>query len=629
MACCTSLLARRIMLWYILLGSLVIVPLTLNVGLGCRFMNIIETSSSFQQAAVIQGLGAFNVAAYDREGFGGAAGSNNFLGCIDYPLFWHEATSNDITFTTTRIATGFLLAFTALATFICIWLQCFSKHGKSHLWNVMKVLYVGALISQGVMYTVFASDVCSTDGYNDNEQQQCSTGSDGIVGAFNFIVLLGMVIATFNSLPPRNPVFQCWGRGDYSDDDDYDDDHDDGSSTTEEDEVMRRFKSFGEVGQKSVSAVDNESVSLFGGSSRMSRKSGKSRKSLKMKMTEEDDIISAAENGHASASGASIGVGASLGANESVGSKSHQSRAVAVNAAGVVPVVGAGARVTTEKEEEAPVANGSVASSKKSSKSAKSIASSKKPKKAKSDAVVVTTVTSMDSASAASGKSGRSGSTLQPYPAKYLPKKNKFRDNDNDNDSESVPIPTARLHLSLPPKTDEIPIDSILSKSSNGSTKSVDVANFISQLVEMTELAEGGRRVKTDEQENQVEIIDEYPNVAGKQIDSSPNSDVVKIRTEYYDMGARTTKEITHQDGSRTIVTTIVAVDPAETQQREAVDAPVEVTNSLGSISAGSIPSVNSSKYRVLNAMSSETPTIFKKSSKDKDRALGQGELNL
>lgn len=325
----------------------------------------------------------------------------------------------------------------------------------------------------------------------------------------------------------------------------------------------------------------------------------------------------------------SIGVGASLGANESVGSKSHQSRAVAVNAAGVVPVVGAGARVTTEKEEEAPVANGSVASSKKSSKSAKSIASSKKPKKAKSDAVVVTTVTSMDSASAASGKSGRSGSTLQPYPAKYLPKKNKFRDNDNDNDSESVPIPTARLHLSLPPKTDEIPIDSILSKSSNGSTKSVDVANFISQLVEMTELAEGGRRVKTDEQENQVEIIDEYPNVAGKQIDSSPNSDVVKIRTEYYDMGARTTKEITHQDGSRTIVTTIVAVDPAETQQREAVDAPVEVTNSLGSISAGSIPSVNSSKYRVLNAMSSETPTIFKKSSKDKDRALGQGELNL
>lgn len=110
-----------------------------------------------------------------------------------------------------------------------------------------------------------------------------------------------------------------------------------------------------------------------------------------------------------------------------------------------------------------------------------------------------------------------------------------------------------------------------------------------------------------------------------KKIDSSPNSDVVKIRTEYYDMGARTTKEITHQDGSRTIVTTIVAVDPAETQQREAVDAPIEVTNSVGSIASAS-----SSKYQVLNAMSSETPTIFKRSSKDKDKkALGQGELNL
>lgn len=96
----------------------------------------------------------------------------------------------------------------------------------------------------------------------------------------------------------------------------------------------------------------------------------------------------------------------------------------------------------------------------------------------------------------------------------------------------------------------------------------------------------------------------------------------MKIRTEYYDMGSRTTKEITHQDGSCTIVTTIVA-DSATTQQREPVDAPIKMAES-----AGSIPSTNSSKYQVLETMSSETPTIFKGSGEVK-QALGQGELRL
>ena len=160
--------------------------------------------------------------------------------------------------------------------------------------------------------------------------------------------------------------------------------------------------------------------------------------------------------------------------------------------------------------------------------------------------------------------------------------------------------------------------------ASNSSNISVERANFIDQLVEMTDLSEGGRRVKTEERGGQLEIIDEYPKEAGEEIESSPSSDIVKIRTEYYDLGSRTTKEITHRDGSCTIVTVIVADESSVTNQREAEETPIEATGS-----AGTINSTNSSKYEVLERVSSETSsTIYQGPGKDK-QALGQGALCL
>ncbi|VEU34802.1 unnamed protein product [Pseudo-nitzschia multistriata] len=506
--------------------------------MGCRFVTISGEDQS-------QSLGAFNFAVYDGEEVGG--GSNNFLGCVSNSEFWKQETSNDIGFLANRIASALLLAFTVLATIICTCLQCFSKHGKSHLWNVMRVLYLGAMVSQGAMYIVFASDLCTG---GDGTEQLCFVGTTGIVGMFNFVLLFGMVVATFNSLPPRNPVFQCWGS-----DADYESD-DDGSTEEEEDEVMRKFKSFGEAGHSaSISAVENDSVSLFGGS----RMSKKSRRSVRSKTLDDEDAVSKAEKGLSSA-----GSG-----RQSIGS--------------------------TGKKD-----SGSVVSS----KSLKSSAS----EKSKKPVPGVTAVPTADSASVSSGKSGRSASKFMPFVSKYMSKDSKSGDNES--------VASGRSKMSSGSNIDEMHTDSLLSKSSNFSTKSQEMANFISQLIEMTELNEGGRRVKADEQENKVQIVDEYPKEEGKEIESSPSSDVVKIRTEYYDLGSRTTKEITHRDGSCTIVTTILG-DTAIVQPKQAVDAPIQVAASAGSIS-------DSSKYKVLKTMSSEdTSTILKQ------KAVGQGEFAL
>jgi hypothetical protein len=522
--------------WYILLGTFVIFPLTFNVGLGCRFLNV-----GFEDEDEIQSFGAFNVAIYDPE----TRGNNKFLGCVGLSQFWQEETNYDLGFTIVRVTSALMMGFTTLATLICVCLQCFSKSGKSHLWSIMRVCYIGATISQAVMYSIFASDMCKTDDDDDDSNfdafialnltnKKCSPGHTGITGVINFALLFGMVLATFNSLPPRNPVFQCWGS------DMEDDDLSDDGSTSEEDSVMRKWKELGH------SIDQDDSVSLFGGS-RMSRKS---RKSVK-------------------------------GDEESQKTK------------GSLP---------SKFEKYAVAEEGSVASA----KSSKSAVSKK------------------------SHKSSTSVSTARSI-AKYLKKKaaddNKSVTSSKSNKSAiSKAVHEAQL---LEPSDSKVSASDFGLKSmSSASGSTLEVTNFVLQLISMTELKEGGRRVKIADLENQVEIVDEYPKKKGGDIESSPSSDIAAVRTEFYELGSRTTKEITHSDGSKTVVTTILvenglenATMASQDERPRLLEPPVELMHS-----AGSIDSYKSSKYEVVPCNSSVT--TYKGLGKKKE-VLGQGDLCL
>ena len=539
--------------WYILVASFVILPLTLTVGFGCRFLNV-----GFENQDEVESFGAFNVAIYDPQ----SRASNNFLGCVRPSQYWQEETSYDLGFTVLKIASSFMLAFTFLASIICICVQCFSKHGKTRLWGLMRFAYIGAAASQGVMYTVFISDLCQEDEDSDDDSEfagflsfnlgdkKCSPGQSGILGVINFALLFGMVIATFVSMPPRNPVFQCWG-GDIE----WDDEDSEEGDTSEEDSDR----------------VDvDDSVSLF------------DRKSLKSMMSVlSDDAASAAEKGLDT---------------KSVSSKSKKSTKSVPSADEKYKVVeettdGASAKAS-EKEVEGVVE------------------------------AVVETVESGPSAAQSENSKKRFSAFASLF------RRNKATDKYAVNEEQQI----ITSEGSLLGRTGLNTMSSAMSSANSAcSGATIEITNFVIQLIEMTELEKGGRRVKISNDDNQVEIVDEYPKVPGGVIKTS-DSDVAQVRTEFYDLGSRTIKTITHKDGSKTVMTTIVVESGNDSMTitsnlpPPSYPQPKDALVNANSADA-SIDTPLSSKYQVTKNGSASV-TTYQGNGKNRE-ILKQGDLAL
>jgi hypothetical protein len=460
--------------WYILLVSFVVFPLTLDLSLGCQFI-IIGSVTDDQGRQENQALGLFNSAVYDET-------DGSFLGCVDFSITLKEQT-NDAGFRLSRFAGGFMLTFTIMATLLCICVQCFSKSGKSWLWNAMRFSYTGACLCQGFMYAIFSSDICTSF---EGEDSQCWLGRNGVAGVFNFALLLGMVVATFYSFPPRHPVFQCWGS-------DLDRSAEEGS-TEEEDEELQKQK--GKEVDTSANESMNESVSLFGNSrasrsvkstrsvkSNHSTKSSKSRLaadetklSVKESRTDDDDKYSAAESG-------------SLREDRMVRS--------------IEPAVNG------EEAVQAGTTTGSLAGS----------IGSMASRMWKSDKKT-------DLASKSQGSDNQSAGSSFKGVSKRISK---------------IETAIGRVDHAKTVVPSDVQPSPVMSS-----------VNLI--------LADPAARAKSYPIDHRIEIVDEYPAKAGEGLNaphSSDGPDVVRVRTEYYDQGSRTTKEVTHHDGSRTVVTII------------------------------------------------------------------------
>ena len=216
----------------------------------------------------LQGLGLFKRAYYDPE-------DGKFLGCVDYSKSWLELT-NDTPFKVGRIVGTTMALFATIASIICLTIQCFSKHGKTRFWGVMRWTYLLAFLSQGGTSYLFFADICENF---DGKDSTCVIGSNGIAAISNAVFLFGMVVASCCSLPPRNPVFRLW----YSNPD-YDTDN---ADSYDEDD------SGDDIEKGSKKNDDNDSVSLFGGSVKSSR----SRKSNKGNFSSQNSVVSKAPKG--------------------------------------------------------------------------------------------------------------------------------------------------------------------------------------------------------------------------------------------------------------------------------------------------------------------------------------------
>jgi len=433
------------------------------------------------------------------------------------------------------------------------------------------------------MYAVFASDICKEDYDEDDDDsfkgfllfnlgdKKCRPGHSGVLGMLNFALLVGMVVATCNSLPPRNPVFQCWG-GDI----DWDEESEDGSTSEEDSDRIRSMESI------------DDSVSLF--SSRMSRKSGRTLVKVK------EDSVSVAEKGFSGYSVAEKSV-----ASKSIAEKSKMSIASKQEKYDVIEE--ASVKSAPVDIDEATVGSKSTAKSKSMIPGIGKFLMKKK---------------------AAAADNERVAASMKSTPLDTVDETKLEEHNINSEGSQIGDVLKTMSSAGL---------NTMSSGLSVASGATLEVTNFVLQLIEMTEVEDGGRRVKMADNDNEVEIVDEYPKVAGGKIESC-DSDVAVVRTEFYDLGSRTIKTITHQDGSKTVVTTIHVEDGAAESVRsmktsntqppsypKLLEPPVEMA-----YSAASIDSHNSSKYNITAGPSSVT--TYPGTGKKKDM-LGHGDLAL
>jgi len=485
MTCLNSTAARRFLLWYILIVSVIVLPLTMISSLGCRFVLVqpqsVANSSSSTWSSILDSssnddvtsFGFFKTAVFEEELSSDGSGGGSFLGCVAYSQFWTEQTY-DRTFLAVRYMAGGLMTLCLLATFICLCLQCCSKSGKSVMWGVMRLSYLVAMLCQGAVYFIFSSQMCTT---LEGEPSQCYLGRDGIIGAFNFIFLFGMVVATFQSFPPVHPVFQCWGASDLQDYDDYDDEFvRTGTMDGDEDQVP------GDDVEMGGSASDNMSVSLFSGA--------RSVAGIKSILSKKDSY--------------SIDDKKAGDTDEEKSDDEHD-----------------GAQNTSSSRGE-PAG----------------------------------TVTEDDNQSVSSSRKNV-GSMIRMINQKV---------DQQSGDGMEQDVEAAKEEEEAAIKT--VTFDETKNGSKDIKTKTIqsdtDSKTFLRSLAAVTKLDEGGKRVGTFERDHQIELTDKYPantmsnNDNGKGRKNTPKGvDVVKIRTEYYEGGSRTTKETTHYDGSRTVVTTI------------------------------------------------------------------------
>eukprot|EP00934_Nitzschia_sp_Nitz4_P001149 Nitzschia sp. Nitz4//scaffold1_size375055//123890//124278//NITZ4_000249-RA/size375055-exonerate_est2genome-gene-0.417-mRNA-1//-1//CDS//3329540964//1149//frame0 len=105
MACFKSLLARRILLWYILIVCFIVFGFSWSTIVGCDLVSLSNENESTSS------IGLFSMAVFDDDG-------DKFLGCIKYSNEWNNHVSGQ-EFHTARWFGALLGVFITMATSLC------------------------------------------------------------------------------------------------------------------------------------------------------------------------------------------------------------------------------------------------------------------------------------------------------------------------------------------------------------------------------------------------------------------------------------------------------------------------------------------------------------------------------
>ena len=550
------------------------------------------------------GYGIFNSAVYDDDG--------SFLGCVSYSnQFLDENNGGELK--ATRFFTIFLLVAITLSAILAVFIQCFSKSGKSFLWQVMGWSYAFALACQ-VIILVFS--IRSTETLEDlNGEGYKSYFGPNIIGAiFNLGFLFAMTLACFISLPPRNPVFRLWNEitMDY-DTDKHNDTDDDASDPENPTRAVSKTP-------KRLSSEENDAVSLFSGqiskrsksSGSISKKSGRSKSLRRTIKQSKDDTSSKAQSKASSKSGSKSKQRPPRIDEEEVETRSHQSSKSDKNSKSstresaersnsnsskegdqsTASGIGDGSKTSDKKngssidetlpqeytldtpntDPEASAASvnastvgSSVAGSKKSKSTSVAVMSASSTagsKQSKSTSVAVMSATSKSRKSAATASTNDSVQSNQENDESLNGQRALADFLTLDGEQSTQKSDSKRSNKSSARST-----KSALSAKSTRTADSVNTAKFLNRLKSSTKIDKGGFRRSETLIGQKLELVDEYPvsDIDGVHPPHDlDGTDIVKVRTEYYPEGRKTIKEEIHHDGSRTVSTLIEPLNVGE-----------------------------------------------------------------
>ena len=172
------------------------------VGLtGCSFMLV---GAKTDDKSEYLGFGLFNEAYYYENG-------EKRRGCLPYLQEFKDEYVNDSAFNASRTfsTTTVILESLGIATLMTLLLfyRPSPKSRRIMIWNVVRVMFGAAFLTQLFTFSVFASDFCKN--YNDVETQ-CNAGPGASLASFNVFLLLAIFIMSLFAPPPRHPVFMVW-----------------------------------------------------------------------------------------------------------------------------------------------------------------------------------------------------------------------------------------------------------------------------------------------------------------------------------------------------------------------------------------------------------------------------------
>jgi hypothetical protein len=136
-----------------------------------------------------------------REGLYEDKGPGKIYACSAYS--YEERIQFDGAFKAGRFVGAFGYLIHTLVLLVVLSVEFVVVWKREHLWRAARILVVVSLICHILLFTVFGTELCSSD----DSEDKCVPYAAGIIGIWNVLLMGGLVVAAWLTPVPEQPMF--------------------------------------------------------------------------------------------------------------------------------------------------------------------------------------------------------------------------------------------------------------------------------------------------------------------------------------------------------------------------------------------------------------------------------------